>query len=169
MGVILNIISIYTAYDKKTWWRHQMITLSALLAICAGNSPVTGEFFAQRPVTRSFDVSLICASINDWVNNREAGDFRHHHAHYDRTVMKCNLLFCNTGLRYLKVSLVSQPLLSKCFDNLVTKHKQVFIQEQTKALIRLIINHHSHLLWQIDQAIQLETMYMGCGSKAHLI
>ena len=33
-----------------------METLSALLAICAGNSPVTGEFPAQRPVTRSFDV-----------------------------------------------------------------------------------------------------------------
>ena len=27
-----------------------------LLANCAGNSPVTGEFPAQRPVTRSFDV-----------------------------------------------------------------------------------------------------------------
>ena len=38
------------------WWRHQMETFSALLAICAGNSPVTGEFPAQRPVTRSFDV-----------------------------------------------------------------------------------------------------------------
>ena len=38
------------------WWRHQMETFSALLAICAGNSPVTGEFSAQRPVTRSFDV-----------------------------------------------------------------------------------------------------------------
>ena len=39
-----------------TWWRHQMETFSALLAICAGNSPVPGEFPAQRPVTRSFDV-----------------------------------------------------------------------------------------------------------------
>ena len=38
------------------WWRHQMETLSALLAICVGNSPVTGEFPTQRPVTRSFDV-----------------------------------------------------------------------------------------------------------------
>ena len=37
-------------------WRHQMETFSALLAICAGNSPVTGEFPAQRPVTRSFEV-----------------------------------------------------------------------------------------------------------------
>ena len=33
-----------------------METLSALLAICAGNSPVSGEFPAQRPVTRSFDI-----------------------------------------------------------------------------------------------------------------
>ena len=33
-----------------------METFSALLAICAGNSPVPGEFPTQRPVTRSFDV-----------------------------------------------------------------------------------------------------------------
>ena len=41
---------------QQSWWRHQMEPFSALLAICAGNSPVTGEFPAQRPVTRSFDV-----------------------------------------------------------------------------------------------------------------
>ena len=35
-----------------------METFSALLAICAGNLPVPGEFPAQRPVTRSFDVFL---------------------------------------------------------------------------------------------------------------
>ena len=33
-----------------------METFSALLAICAGNSPVTCDFPAQRPVTQSFDV-----------------------------------------------------------------------------------------------------------------
>ena len=32
-----------------------METFSALLAICAGNSPVAIEFPAQRPMTRSFD------------------------------------------------------------------------------------------------------------------
>ena len=42
--------------NRGTWWRHQMETFSALLAICAGNSPVPGEFPAQRPVTRSCDV-----------------------------------------------------------------------------------------------------------------
>ena len=40
---------------------HGMMTSSngnTLLAFCAGNSPVTGEFPAQRPVTRSFDVFI---------------------------------------------------------------------------------------------------------------
>ena len=35
-----------------------MITFYALLAICAGNSPTTGEFPSQRSVTRSCDVFL---------------------------------------------------------------------------------------------------------------
>ena len=38
------------------WWRRQMETFSVLLVVCAGSSPVTGEFPAQKPVTRSFDV-----------------------------------------------------------------------------------------------------------------
>ena len=46
-----------------SWWCHQMETFSALLAICAGNSPVPGEFPAQRPVMRSFDVFFdLCPS-----------------------------------------------------------------------------------------------------------
>ena len=36
--------------------RHQIETFSALLARCAGNSPVTSEFPSQRPVTRIFDI-----------------------------------------------------------------------------------------------------------------
>ena len=54
---------VHCAYSSQwwitratSWWRHQMETISALLAIYAGNSPVPGDFSAQRPVTRSFDV-----------------------------------------------------------------------------------------------------------------
>ena len=57
--IIVNTVSnCHHAYIRiwKTWWRHQIETFSALLAICAGNSPVNDEFPAQRPVTRSFDV-----------------------------------------------------------------------------------------------------------------
>ena len=44
-------------------------TFSALLAICAGNSPVPGEFPAQRPVTRSFDVFFdLCP--NKWLSKQ---------------------------------------------------------------------------------------------------
>ena len=57
---------------KKTWWRHQMETFSALLALCAGNSPVTGEFPAQRPVTRSFDV-LFDLRLNKRLNKQSLG------------------------------------------------------------------------------------------------
>ena len=31
--------------------------------------------------------SLICTWINGWVNNRKAGDLRHHRTHYDVTIM----------------------------------------------------------------------------------
>ena len=44
------------AFQTWAWWRHQMETSSALLSLCAGNSPVTDEFPLQRTVTRSFDV-----------------------------------------------------------------------------------------------------------------
>ena len=79
-------LSAYWLHNKG-WWRHQMETLSALLALCAGNSPDTGEFPTQRPVTQSFDVFLICAWINGWVNNREIVDLRRHRAHNDVIIM----------------------------------------------------------------------------------
>ena len=60
-------LSVHMVFHS-TWWRHQIETFSALLDICAGNSPVPGE-------------------INGWVNNREAGDLRHHRAHYDVIVI----------------------------------------------------------------------------------
>ena len=65
-----------------------METFSALLALCAGNSPVTGEFPPQRPVTRSFDI-FFDLRLNGWVNYRdtEAGDLRRHCALYDVIVM----------------------------------------------------------------------------------
>ena len=49
-------INLFILHIILSWWRHQMETFSALLVICAGNSPVTGEFPAQRPLTRGFDV-----------------------------------------------------------------------------------------------------------------
>ena len=46
-----------------------METFSALLALCAGNSPVPGELPAQRPVTRSFDV-VFDLRPNKWLSKQ---------------------------------------------------------------------------------------------------
>ena len=62
--VVFNIVLCWTMFwwhltmyiNRVSWWRHQMETFSAWLAIFARNSPVTGEFTAQRPLTPSFDV-----------------------------------------------------------------------------------------------------------------
>ena len=44
------------AFKAYVMMTHQMDTFSVLLVLCAGNSPVNGEFPSQSPVTRSFDV-----------------------------------------------------------------------------------------------------------------
>ena len=83
-----DIVTV-TWSGRLIWWRHQMETFSALLAICEGNLPVTGRF----PLTKASDVelalmfSLICAWTNGRANNLYAGDLRRHRAHYHITVM----------------------------------------------------------------------------------
>ena len=64
-----------------------METFLALLDLCAGNSPVAGEFLAQRPVTRSFDVFFDLRLNKRLSRDGEAGDLRRHGAHYDVIVM----------------------------------------------------------------------------------
>ena len=76
-------------YTKFTWHapmicRHQMETFSALLDLCVHRSPVN---FPHKDQWREALFSLICAWTNGWVNNRDTGDLRRHHAHYDVTVM----------------------------------------------------------------------------------
>ena len=63
-----------------------METFSASLIFGAGNSPVNSSHKGQK--RRALMFSLISAWINDWVNNREAGDFRRHRVHYDVIVMR---------------------------------------------------------------------------------
>ena len=91
-----------------TWWRHQMETFSALLAPCAGNSPVNSPHKGQWRGALIF--SLICTRINDWVNNREAGDLRRHRGHYDVSVMFSYDLRCR---EWTKPMLRRQSLLTK--------------------------------------------------------
>ena len=97
--------AIYTRKIKTSWkwlftktsprprahasrWRHTMETFSALLALCSGNSPVTGEFPSQRPVTRSFDDFFDLRLNNHLSKQSRRSWLRRHRAHYDVIVMK---------------------------------------------------------------------------------
>ena len=100
ISVIWNVdkfaIGMVTLFEQhirtktKNFMMSWMETFSALLAICAGihRSPVTGEFPHKGQWRGALVIFLICAWINDWVNNGEAGDLRLHRAHYDATVMQ---------------------------------------------------------------------------------
>ena len=71
---------------------------SALLALCAGNSPVTDEFPTQRPMTRSFDV-FFDRCLNKrfskqswgWWFEMPSRPLWHH----------CNGLYCLSGLFHI--------------------------------------------------------------------
>ena len=80
-------LKIQNRVKSHSWWRHQMETFSALLALCAGHSPVMVNSPHKGQWREAFMFSLICAWINDWVNNREADDLRRHRGHYDVNVM----------------------------------------------------------------------------------
>ena len=61
------------------------------------NSPYKGQWHG------ALMFSLICAWINGWVNNREAGDLRCHCAHYDVIVIIAGLLHkLSTGPPFTK-------------------------------------------------------------------
>ena len=83
------------------WWRHQMETFSALLAIGAGNSPVPGEFPTQRPVTRSIDVyfdlrpnkRLSKQSRGWWFETPSRPFWRHRNAMVHQQILVENMLY----------------------------------------------------------------------------
>ena len=60
-------------------------------------SPVNSPYKCQRRGALMF--SLICVWINGWVNNREAGDLRRYHTHYDVSVMMISLCVMRSFIR----------------------------------------------------------------------
>ena len=85
-----------------------METFSALLAICAGNSPVPGESPHKGQWRGALMFSLICT----WINNREAGDLRRYRAHYDVIVMPSWWLLMPRCLLDVGTSTAGMPIKS---------------------------------------------------------
>ena len=57
----IDLIVAHVSTLHLTWWCHQMETFSALLAICSGNSRVTGELPAHSQWRGALVFSLIFA------------------------------------------------------------------------------------------------------------
>ena len=75
--------SIHMAHDDVIKWKHFPRYRPFVRGI--HRSPVNSPHKDQWHGALMF--SLICVWINGWVNNREAGDYRRYHAHYDVIVM----------------------------------------------------------------------------------
>ena len=87
--------------------------------------PLWGEFTGHRWIPRkgqwcgALMFSLICAWINGWVNNREDGDLRRHHGHYDVNRTGQELCYLRTELAQWgrdKMAAISQTTLSNAFS-----------------------------------------------------
>ena len=67
VGVISDVLPVLSDGHiciNPSWWRHQMQTFSALLALCEGNPQVTSGISSQRPVTRIwYAIALIMTSL----------------------------------------------------------------------------------------------------------
>ena len=78
-NILEKIGHAVTEVTEPKYWRMRwpdchddIIIFSVLLAHCAGNSPVTGEFPAQRPVTWGFDV-FFDLRLNKWLSTQSWG------------------------------------------------------------------------------------------------
>ena len=72
-----------------------MKTFPALLALCAWNLPVPGEFAAQKPVTRSFDV-FVDLRLNKQLSEQSWG-------WWFKTLMRPLWRHCNAKDIFLKL------------------------------------------------------------------
>ena len=134
---------------------------SALLAICAGNPSITGGFPSQRPATRSFNVSLICAGTNGWENNQDTGDLNRHRPYYDVTVMT---LF----------SFQIHQILGDLSEKEQVQHIMDSTIERWGKLDVLVRNHGAlPLSWEWEQIIAFhtfwETLFEHIGAYEHVL
>ena len=118
-----------------------METFSALLALCAGNSPVPVNSPHKGQWRGALMFTLICARINDWVNNREAGDLKRHLDHYDVSVMIYILhpMGYTTLIRYnrMKLNVLLRTFISISKMYLVRNYKH--IKGQIWRSLRLVL------------------------------
>ena len=97
-----------------------METFSALLAICAVNSPIAGEFPTQRPVARSFDVFFdlrVSKQSWGWWFDTPSSSLWHH----------CNGI-CRSDVQLLFSFMVISDVYRSCIPNKIRFTKYCLTQ-----------------------------------------
>ena len=133
-------------HDEVIKWKR----FSVLLALCAGNSSVTGEFPTQRPVTWSFDVffdlrlnkRLIKQSWGWWFETPTCSLWRHCDDHDP---------WCSAPNRQQAITWIKAGQVLACISRVkeLIKIKNIIQLFLNSALIHLMINV-SNFLGKLD-------------------
>ena len=124
---------------QMLWWGSHKIFKSMMTSPNGKNFPVTGPLYGEFTGKRVYSPHkgkwrgalmfyLICAWINGWVNNREAGDLRRHRSHYDVIVMICVFHISHKNIAInssvLKIMTIRH---GRDLWNLARSHKQLYL------------------------------------------
>ena len=124
-----HYLSVLNTHDDVIKWKHFPRYWPFVRGI--HRSPVNSPHKGQWRAALIF--SLICAQINGWVNNCEAGDLRRNCAHYDVIVMwNCNGLQWTTGM----------PLVNKSLTQAILTEIHVSLDHN-----KLIFRHIYNVFW----------------------
>ena len=124
--------------NEYTWWRHQMETFSALLAICAGNSLIP----VNSPHKGQLHGALIAVWINGWVNNLGAGDLRRNPTHYDVIAMDIADVIVTDGSVLKNIRRAGDGIVGKFVGN--CKNADSFTSHWCLSNMLCVLWHHWH-------------------------
>ena len=144
-----------------------METFSALLAICAGNSPVHGEVPAQRPVTRSFDVFFDLRSNKRlskqwrgwWFERQLSPLWRHRNERLSKqgwgwwfeTPLRPSWRHCNDLFCYVYFIFVMSTLLGECdpYSSGSLQWRQMSFVRLKLPTTQLFVPQFANIKWNI--------------------
>ena len=162
-----NIFSQFVTSDVNgqrdgfpPWWRHQMEKkLPRYCPFVRGIHRSTVHSPHKGQLRGDLMFSLICAWINAWANNREAGDLRRHRTHYDVTVMVLTICTKYIILQLNRITLLNRS--SRYWKTrtavLKTHHAQIYVYDRTVSLALL------NIVCNLQNRIQLSAVTMRLG------
>ena len=103
---------------KGPRWRHQRETFPRYWPFVRGIHRSPGKSPHKGQWRWALMFSLICARINGWVNNGEAGDLRRNRVHYDVIVL---LMLLEELKLFVSVHWSTRQSFLKCFSKLETQ------------------------------------------------